>query len=181
MTPVLDQIRIFAYSAVLGIFVGLIFDVYRTIRGLLRPNKLITGFTDLVLWVFLTVTVFLFLLLINLGEVRAYVFIAMVSGLALYIKYFSRSFLLYLRHLFIVMARIWKIFWKTLFSVIGIVLGILFFPVRILMLTVGGIGRFVGLTTNGIGWIFAGITFGIRRLIWGIYIGILKSRWRGPR
>lgn len=96
-TIVSQQIISFVTTVLLGILIGLAYDVLRVVRFLFRPSRKILFFYDLFFWVLVTGTVFFVLLVSNWGEVRAYVFIGLGSGGLIYsllLSHFCFHFLL---------------------------------------------------------------------------------------
>lgn len=82
-----------------GITLGLFFDLFRVIRGILRPGLISTPILDLLFWALVTPLLVLYLILANWGELRGYVLIGLVLGLFFYRLLLSgmvTSFLLWL-------------------------------------------------------------------------------------
>lgn len=78
------QFYTFGVMILTGISLGLAFDVYRVIRGLARPRKLLTLVGDLLFWLFATALAGAGLLVGNWGEFRLYVFVGLFIGLLVY-------------------------------------------------------------------------------------------------
>jgi len=97
---VLNQAIIFSLVLVWGIFVGLIFDCYRTFRLFWRPGLWGTSLGDLFFWLLVTSLTYFFLMLISWGEVRFYVFLGIGIGFLLYLKLFSSSIRKFLQKVF---------------------------------------------------------------------------------
>ena len=78
--------QLYAFGIVLlaGITLGLFFDLFRVIRGLLRPGLISTPILDLLFWALITPILVLYLVLANWGELRGYVIIGLVLGLFFY-------------------------------------------------------------------------------------------------
>ncbi|RKN65783.1 spore cortex biosynthesis protein YabQ [Paenibacillus ginsengarvi] len=72
-----------------GAFMGALFDVYRVLSGQLRPPRWLVPLLDIGYWVVATLFVFRSLLYSNDGQVRMYVFLALLLGVWLYFKLFS--------------------------------------------------------------------------------------------
>lgn len=89
MTSLAGQTYAFMMTILAGGVVGLLFDVYRVFRSLLRPKQLATALTDLLYWIVVTPTVFALLLAGNWGELRFYVLIGLCVGLLLYFQTLS--------------------------------------------------------------------------------------------
>lgn len=84
MDPLRIQALIFLVTVLAGAVIGLVFDVYRTLRGFVKPGELGTTLGDLIFWAVATVLAFALLIATNGGEVRAFVFIGMGIGFGLY-------------------------------------------------------------------------------------------------
>ncbi len=78
--------QLYAFGIVLlaGITLGLFFDLFRVLRGLLRPGFLSTPLLDLLFWALITPILVLYLILANWGELRGYVVIGLILGLFFY-------------------------------------------------------------------------------------------------
>lgn len=98
--PVKIQSTYFFITMVLGIAVGLLFDLNRTCRYFWRPRRHVGFFLDVFFCLVATVVVYAGLLLANWGEVRFYVFVGMVLGLGVYYLTVSRFILLLMRRFF---------------------------------------------------------------------------------
>lgn len=85
------QVETFFLTVVTGALLGLVFDFYRILRGLLRPPWPVTAAADLVYWLLATVMVFVALLFGNWGELRLYVFVGLAAGVLGYYRLFSRQ------------------------------------------------------------------------------------------
>ncbi|MGE5506977.1 MAG: spore cortex biosynthesis protein YabQ [Chitinophagales bacterium] len=88
--PLFFQIRVLALVVGLGALLGLLFDVYRVLRGRLRPGRKATLLGDLLFWAVATVLTFGALLAGNWGEIRLYVWLGCLLGACLYHLWLSR-------------------------------------------------------------------------------------------
>jgi spore cortex biosynthesis protein YabQ len=95
------QVQLFILIVLAGMAMGILFDFYRVVRGIFRLKLIMTSFLDLLYWLVAVFVVFGVLLAGNWGEVRLYVFIALLTGAYLYYRYFSR----YSMHLMIHIIR----------------------------------------------------------------------------
>lgn len=73
-----------------GAFMGVLFDVYRVLSGQLRPPRWLVPLLDVGYWLIATLLVFRLLLYSNNGQVRLYVFLALLLGVWLYFRLFSK-------------------------------------------------------------------------------------------
>ncbi|WP_258360688.1 spore cortex biosynthesis protein YabQ [Moorella sulfitireducens] len=91
MIPVVEQWQIFFALCGAGLLLAFVFDCYRVGRYFWRPGRLRTYIGDLLFWLIFTVLTFYLLMLVNWGEIRAYVFLALGTGSALYFGFLSRG------------------------------------------------------------------------------------------
>jgi spore cortex biosynthesis protein YabQ len=98
MTSLLLQIKAFVLTLLLGIITGGIFQYYQLTVRSARPGKYSLYLLDFILWLFLILLVFVSLLLINQGEMRVYVFIALLAGVLIYYRYLWPRLMLPLTH-----------------------------------------------------------------------------------
>lgn len=99
MEPLGAQLYAFGIILLAGVNLGLFFDLFRVIRGLLRPGLLATPLLDLLFWALVTPILVLYLILANWGELRGYVVIGLALGFFFYRLILSSlviSFLLWL-------------------------------------------------------------------------------------
>lgn len=90
MEAVSNQLFIFVVLVCSGFMIGVLFDLYRVLRGRKNPGIYITAIIDGLLWIKITAAVFLILLAINWGEVRGYIFLFLILGLFLYYLLISK-------------------------------------------------------------------------------------------
>ena len=83
------ELYIFLFSINQGIILGIAYDIYRVIRGNLKQKKLLGILGDIILWIIITVLVFIFLLKHLNGIFRGFVFIGFFIGGLFYIKILS--------------------------------------------------------------------------------------------
>lgn len=84
MQPLSTQLYAFGIVLLAGVSLGIFFDLFRVIRGVLRPGVFSTPLLDLLFWVLLTPILILYLLLANWGELRGYVLIGLALGFFFY-------------------------------------------------------------------------------------------------
>ncbi len=119
------QLYAFAITILAGASSGLIFDGYRLLRSVLRPGVWSTAVMDLFFWLVLAPVLTIYLLMANWGELRFYVVIGVVLGLAFYYLLFSH---LIIRSLVLFMNSIGKI----ISGILGILIPIMVLPVGLI-------------------------------------------------
>ena len=85
------QFNLLFYSFIAGIFTGILFDIYRVIRGLELPNKVLGFIEDLLFWILAAIIIFIFLLYSNDAIIGMYVYLFMAMGVYIYIKLLSKK------------------------------------------------------------------------------------------
>ncbi len=78
------QVQVFLRTMVLGLVLGLVFHFYWLLLRTARPSRRLITLTDILFCLFLLLFIGGTLLLINAGEVRFYVWLALFSGGWLY-------------------------------------------------------------------------------------------------
>lgn len=86
--PIRIQFDIVLYALLSGLLTGIMFDLYRIIRGAKVP-KVIIFLEDLLFWALAAVIVFTFLLYTNYAFLGPYVYIFMVISLLFYLRFIS--------------------------------------------------------------------------------------------
>lgn len=82
----LAQIQAFMLTFILGILAGLIFHYYQSTLRNIRIGRYLLYLLDLIMWIIMLIIMGIALLVINQGEIRAYVFIALISGGLVYYR-----------------------------------------------------------------------------------------------
>lgn len=78
------QLYSFGIVLMAGITLGIFFDLFRVVRGILRPGLVSTPILDLLFWALITPILVLYLVLANWGELRGYVLIGLALGIFFY-------------------------------------------------------------------------------------------------
>jgi len=136
MQSLASQFYAFIVTVLIGVTIGVIFDIYRVTKGIIRPRKVFVCLGDLLFWVISTFIVFFMLLLGNWGEIRLYVLVGMATGALIYIKTASRlviRFLLGLFNLikkaFALVLRILRLVWFVVTYPVILVRNIIIIPI----------------------------------------------------
>ncbi|HHT74042.1 MAG TPA: hypothetical protein GX008_10060 [Firmicutes bacterium] len=119
--------QLYAFGIILlaGLTIGLVVDVYRVIRGILRPGLVSTAILDLMFWALLTPILVIYLLLANWGQLRGYVILGLILGFAFYRLTMSRAVVALLLWLIDLLGRLVTFAGTVVWSIISfpIVLG----------------------------------------------------------
>lgn len=123
------QFNIVMYSVLAGVLTGILFDIYRILRGVKIP-KVIIVIEDLLFWSLCTLIIFTFLLYTNYAFLGVYVYIFIFIALALYFKIFSR---------FVVMIE--NRIGKVIFKVFRVIIKTFSYPFRVILKKMGNKNR----------------------------------------
>lgn len=94
------QIFVFSITVYGGIIIGLVYDIYRAVKGVNKSKGLITSLWDIL---FLLTTLLIAVWAIfssNYGDLRIYVFIGFIVGFFIYEKIISRIAVAFFSYLF---------------------------------------------------------------------------------
>jgi spore cortex biosynthesis protein YabQ len=80
-----NQAYIFLATVYSGMLLGLVYDIYRAFRMIIRPKRWFIAILDLCFWIFGALLSFFMLFRVNGGEVRLYAFFGLALGWGLYI------------------------------------------------------------------------------------------------
>ena len=123
------QFDIVMYSLVAGVLTGILFDVYRIVRGVKIP-KVIIVIEDLLFWSLCTLVIFTFLLYTNYAFLGTYVYIFIFIALALYFKLLS--------HFIVIMENT---IGKIVCKIFRVVIKNFLYPFRVILKKMGNKNR----------------------------------------
>lgn len=86
------QINLLIYSFIAGMIIGVLFDMYRLMRGISNPKKALTIIEDILFGILAAIIVFIFLLYTNYVYTGFYVYMWIALGIYIYFKFISRLF-----------------------------------------------------------------------------------------
>lgn len=118
------QVSIIICSLLAGVITGVLFDVYRLIRGRNVP-KVIVIVEDILFWALIAVTIFAFLLYSDYAFLSVYVYVFIGVALLLYLKLISPLFIKVEENIFRSIYKILRILTKTIFYPIKLLYNIL--------------------------------------------------------
>jgi spore cortex biosynthesis protein YabQ len=117
-----SQFNLLIFSLLAGVITGVIFDLYRALRGFEDPNMIITFIEDILFWIFTSIIIFIFLLHTSFAYMRGYVYISIAMGIILYMSFVSKYFI----------KLQYKII-KNSTRLIRIIFNLLFYPINLLL------------------------------------------------
>ena len=115
------QINLVIYSLFGGLITGVLFDIYRGIRGL-NSIKILTIIEDILFCILIALVIFTFLLYTNYAFLTPYVYILIIIAMLLYFKFISKLF--YASEIKIT---------RTLYKIMRILLKNIWYPLKIIV------------------------------------------------
>lgn len=86
----LDQTKVFLYACVLGVTMGLFYELFRILRLAVPCGRITVFIQDIVFFVVCGFLSFFFMLIFNNGTVRGFIIIANVLGMIVYLLTFGK-------------------------------------------------------------------------------------------
>jgi spore cortex biosynthesis protein YabQ len=93
------QFNVFVYSLILGVILGMLYDVFRIVRIIFKPKEFGVFIQDMVYFILSAFLTFIFMIGFNDGEIRFYVLIGEGIGFCVYHLTVGRFFVLCMRYL----------------------------------------------------------------------------------
>lgn len=109
------QFDLIIFSLAAGIITGIFFDIYRMIRGLKRVNAVVSFIEDILFWFFISIVIFIFMLVFYHAYLSVYVYFLIALGIYIYIKIFSKHFISFARKLISIINIRIRIIFKFIF------------------------------------------------------------------
>jgi spore cortex biosynthesis protein YabQ len=101
METVEFQSFVFMFTVYGGIIIGILYDIYRVLKGSRHGDRFITSIWDILFLAAAMIVVLWAIFSSNYGDIRAYVFIGFIVGFFLYDKILSRiavALFLFVKH-----------------------------------------------------------------------------------
>ena len=123
----LSQLTTFIIFFFTGIIIGILFDIFRILRKSFKTFDLMTYIEDFIFWILAGIIILYSIFTFNNGELRAYLFTAIIFGFIMYLLVFSKYFIL-------INTKIIHIIKKIIYYPFSIILKILkkyiFYPIK---------------------------------------------------
>ena len=88
---ILNQVNDFIFFIILGIVISCIFDIFRTLRKIKNRNSIyVVMIQDIIFFIIITIVSILYMIAILDDNIRFYMFVAIIIGIALSRKIISR-------------------------------------------------------------------------------------------
>ena len=85
------QIEIFVLTLLVGMVTGVVFQFYQSVMAQSCIGRVVVYCLDFLVWIFIGALVFSLLLIINQGEIRAYVLLALLLGIFTFYRHIAAA------------------------------------------------------------------------------------------
>ena len=116
------EVYLFIVYLLCGIAIGMFFDIFRVLRRSFKTPDLVTYIEDVIFGVLTGVFLIIMLFVLNNGELRFYIFIAITLGLAIYFLTISKFFIK-------INVKILTTIKKSILKILSII----FYPINMLL------------------------------------------------
>lgn len=90
-----NQGILFLIYVIVGVLIGLIFDLFRSLRKGIKTSNVATYIEDILFWIIVSFIIIGTILKYNYGELRLYIFIGIIFGITIYLLTLSKIILKY--------------------------------------------------------------------------------------
>lgn len=116
---IINQSQLFLIFIINGILIGILFDFFRILRKSFITKDIVTYIEDFLFWILTGIIILYSIFTFNNGEIRLYMFIAIIIGIIFYMILFSKHIIR--TNVFIIIC--FKKFFKILFGFLKIPIG----------------------------------------------------------
>lgn len=124
----IEQLTSFIYFILTGIFLGIIFDIFRISRRTIKTSDFITNLEDILFGLIAGVTILISIFKFNNGELRLYIFIGLSIGIILNMLFISKYFIKINIYIINFIKKVFKSLFKPIIFLIKFIKKILFKP-----------------------------------------------------
>lgn len=113
-----SQGQVFIIFLIVGLIIGIIFDFFRAVRKVFKTSDFVTYIEDIIFMAIIGILIVNNLILVNNGEIRFFIILAILFGTTLYFMTISRICLKMFQILVSVIKKIlfFPLFFKKLFK-----------------------------------------------------------------
>lgn len=90
---IFTQLQLFFIFLINGLLIGLLFDFFRILRKAIKTADFITYIEDALFWVLTGLIILYSIFTYNNGEIRLFMFLAIILGISVYITFISKIIL----------------------------------------------------------------------------------------
>lgn len=127
-----NQSYLFLVYTINGIFIGILFDIFRVLRKSFKTNDITTYFEDILFWILTGLSLLYSIFTFSNGEIRLYMFLGVFLGWLTYMMLISKYFIKINVKIVVFFKKIFEI----IFSIILIPVKFLFKPIRFITINI---------------------------------------------
>lgn len=128
-----NEFNVFLSFVLIGIIISFIFDFFRILRCVYKTPDCVTILEDIAFWLISGIILLLGIFVLNDGNIRAYLFLGLFSGICLYIVFISKNIMkvgtkilnLFNKKLFIPIYRLINSIVQMFFNIIKVLIKLL--------------------------------------------------------
>lgn len=129
----INQTSLFLIFTIDGVLIGIIFDIFRILRKTIKTSDFVTYIEDFLFWIITSIILFYSIFTYNNGELRFFMFLAVILGFVLYICTIS-SYLIKINVKIInvikrIFLKLFEIIYKPLIKTFKILKKVIFKPI----------------------------------------------------
>lgn len=92
-SEIISQMQYFAIYILCGISIGILFDIFRILRKSFKTPDFVTYIEDVIFGIITGIFLIFIIFIFNNGELRFYIFLALLLGNVLYLSTISKYFI----------------------------------------------------------------------------------------
>lgn len=86
---IINQSYLFAIFMINGIIIGILFDIFRILRKIIKTSDMFTYLEDIIFWILTGATILYSAFVFNNGQIRLFMFLAIILGCFIYMIFLS--------------------------------------------------------------------------------------------
>ena len=145
---VTNQAILFLIFILIGIIIGFLFDIFRVLRKTFNTPDIVTYIEDVIFWIIAGFIMLYAIFTFNNGEIRLYMFLAIVLGCIIYMLLLSKFIInisvKILNQTIKIFKKIVEIIFKPIIFIINLFKKIFFKPVSFIIINVKKIFKNIG-------------------------------------
>lgn len=136
----INQTSLFLIFTIDGVLIGIIFDIFRILRKTIKTSDFVTYIEDFLFWIITSIILFYSIFTYNNGELRFFMFLAVILGFVLYICTIS-SYLIKINLKIInvikrIFLKLFEIIYKPLIKTFKILKKVIFKPILFVIINI---------------------------------------------
>lgn len=136
----INQTSLFLIFTIDGVLIGIIFDIFRILRKTIKTSDFVTYIEDFLFWIITSIILFYSIFTYNNGELRFFMFLAVILGFVLYLCTIS-SYLIKINVKIInvikrIFLNLFEIIYKPLIKTFKILKKIIFKPILFVIINI---------------------------------------------